>query len=469
MNPRNHQIGKLVLKLEFDSEQAANELQKSFTGTFETQVKSVLDEVFSSLSNNGETIVIDHLKLNLGQIKFDDFAASLKNEVINSVQKILIAEAKEEIPAEVLKIPDSKTSFEILIFFIQNGHFPWWAGESTIHQLETAFISTTAFSDVAVQNKFYQVLSSPNCQKRLAVQFSEDFNRILISKFNPENAEIIFKTIELFKNILTKIQLSIEEIAREWPVLVWPILLLPQEKANFRKQIPSKVILAFCEKYQLNVAEVSTQLQNHKDFENLVFIEKNQESEPIVPDKLKDLTKKTRKEQVKKEPSTTEIIIANAGLVIFYPFLQQLFKHLNLMEGTAFLIENHHEKAVLITQFLVTGQFETEEFELPLNKLIAGWPIEKPLAKAIILAENEQAIVEDFLCQIIKNWPALKNTSIAGLRETFLQRNGILRSAPEKWTLKIERKTVDILRDSLPWPISIVKLPWMDKILYVEW
>lgn len=217
------------------------------------------------------------------------------------------------------------------------------------------------------------------------------------------------------------------------------------------------------------MAEVSTQLQKVKVFENLVFIEKNQESEPVVPDKLKDPAMKTRKDHGKKEPSATEIIIANAGLVIFWPYLQQLFKDLNLMEGTAFLSDFHHEKAVLITQFLVTGQFETEEFELPLNKIIAGWPIEKPLAKAIILAENEQAIVEDFLSQIIKNWPALKNTSIAGLRETFLQRNGILRSDHEKWSLKIERKTVDILRDSLLWPISIIKLPWMDKILYVEW
>lgn len=469
MNPRNHQIGKLVLKLEFDSEQAANELQKSFTGTFETQVKSVLDEVFTSLSNNGETIVIDHLKLNLGQIKFDDFAASLKNEVINSIQKILITETKEDIPDEVLKFPDSKTNFEILIFFLLNGHFPWWTDEITIHKLETTVISTTAFSDVTIQNQFYEVLSSPNCLKRLAVQFSEDFNRLLISKFYSENAEIIFKTIELFKNILTKIQLSIEEITREWPVLIWPILLLPQEKANFRKQIPSKVILAFCEKYHLDDAEISTLFQKDENFENLVFIEKNQESEPIVPDKLKELATKTRKEPGKNEPSTTEIIIANAGLVIFWPYLQQLFKDLNLMEDTAFLSDFHHEKAVLITQFLVTGQFETEEFELPLNKILCGWPIEKAVRKAIILAEHERTIVEDFLSQIIKNWSVLKNTSIAGLRETFLQRNGILRSAPEKWTLKIERKTVDILRDSLPWPISIIKLPWMDKILYVEW
>jgi len=461
MNPRNHQIGKLVLKLEFDSEQAANELQQTFTGTFESQVKTALDEVLSTFSNNGETIVIDHLKINLGKISLNDFAGNLKKEVQNSLQKLLNSKSKNEILDEVVKIPASENSFEILIFFLKYGHFPWWAGEISQQQLEYRVMNITSFYDSETQSKFIEILNSSNCRQRLSVQFSEDFNRQLISNFYPEFAGFIFKTIDQFKNILTKIQISIEEIAREWPVLVWSLLIENKESAIFKRQFPAKILSAFCDKFNLNLAEVSLQLQNNQDFkpafqDNLTISEKKPEkSSQIKPEK--------------REPSTTEIIITNAGLVIFWPFLQQLFKDFYLLEGNGFLSDFHHEKAVLLTQFLVTGELETAEFQLPLNKIIAGWPIEKPVGKAIKLDENEQAIVEDFLSQIIKNWPALKNTSIAGLRETFLQRNGILRSDHEKWSLKIERKTVDILRDSLPWPISIIKLPWMDKILYVEW
>jgi len=461
MNPRNHQIGKLVLKLEFDSEQAANELQQTFTGTFESQVKTALDEVLSTFSNNGETIVIDHLKINLGKISLNDFAGNLKKEVQNSLQKLLNSKSENEILDEVVKIPASENSFEILIFFLKYGHFPWWAGEISQQQLEYRVMNITSFYDSETQSKFIEILNSSNCQQRLAVQFSEDFNRYLISKFYPENAEIIFKTFNQFKNILTKIQISIEEIAREWPVLVWSLLIENKESAIFKRQFPAKILSAFCDKFNLDLAEVSLQLQNNQDFkpafqDNLTISEKKPEkSSQIKPEK--------------REPSTTEIIITNAGLVIFWPFLQQLFKDFYLLEGNGFLSDFHHEKAVLLTQFLVTGELETAEFQLPLNKIIVGWPIEKPIVKAINLDENEKVIVEIFLKEIIKNWPSLKNTSIAGLRETFLQRNGILRSAHEKWSLKIERKTVDILRDSLPWPISIIKLPWMDKILYVEW
>jgi len=461
MNPRNHQIGKLVLKLEFDSELAANELQKSFTGTFETQVKSALDEVFSTISNNGETIVIDHLKINLGQINFGNFATSLKNEVKNALQKLLITRTNEEIPDEVVKIPASKTAFEILIFFLKYGHFPWWAGEISLPQLENLVIKETPFAGSETQSKFAEILSSSNCRQRLAVQFSEDFNRQLISNFYPEFAGFIFKTIDQFKSILSDNQISEKEISREWPVLIWPLLIENKESAIFKRQFPAKILSAFCEKFNLNLAEISAQLKYNQDFKP--DFQDNLNISKTKPEK------NAQQKPKKKEPSTTEIIIANAGLVIFWPFLQQLFKDFYLLEGSGFLSDFHHEKAVLLTQFLVTGQFETEEFQLPLNKIIVGWPIEKPIVKAINFDENEKVMVENFLNEIIKNWPALKNTSIAGLRETFLQRNGILRSDHEKWSLKIERKTVDILRDSLPWPISIIKLPWMDKILYVEW
>ena len=461
MNPRNHQIGKLVLKLEFDSEQAANELQKTFTGTFENQVKQALDEVFSTFSNNGETIVIDHLKINLGKINFEDFATRLKNEIKHYLQKLLITETKEEISDEFVKIQASKTKFEILTFFLQNGYYPWWASEITVQQLETDVINETKFENRNIQTKFSEVLASTTCRQRLSVQFSEDFNRQLIMKFYPETADFIFRTIEEIRIFLTGNRISDKEITCKWPVLVWPLLFDKEELDVFQKQFPTKIFLVICEKLNLNFAGTLAQLQNLPEFEP------DFQDNLINPDKKSEQI--SQKKPEKKEQSTTEILIANAGMVIFWPYLQQLFRDFNLMQGTEFINEKHLEKAVLLTQFLVNGEFETEEFQLPLNKILCGWPIEKPVGKVMIFEENEKAIVEDFLKEIIKNWPALKNTSIAGLRETFLQRNGILRESQQKWTLKIERKTVDILRDSLPWPISIIKLPWMNKILYVEW
>ncbi|NCG26197.1 MAG: hypothetical protein GWP42_01465, partial [Verrucomicrobiales bacterium] len=55
------------------------------------------------------------------------------------------------------------------------------------------------------------------------------------------------------------------------------------------------------------------------------------------------------------------------------------------------------------------------------------------------------------------------------LREGFLLRDARLLELEESWQLKVEGKTLDILMDGMPWSFGIIKLPWMDKRLIVEW
>jgi hypothetical protein len=64
----------------------------------------------------------------------------------------------------------------------------------------------------------------------------------------------------------------------------------------------------------------------------------------------------------------------------------------------------------------------------------------------------------------------LRNTSPDGLRGTFLIRSGklCLRDGGD-WSLQVESNSFDILLDQLPWGISMIKLPWMEKMLWVEW
>jgi hypothetical protein len=37
------------------------------------------------------------------------------------------------------------------------------------------------------------------------------------------------------------------------------------------------------------------------------------------------------------------------------------------------------------------------------------------------------------------------------------------------WRLQVEQKAIDILLGSLPWGLNVVKLPWMESMLMVEW
>jgi hypothetical protein len=35
--------------------------------------------------------------------------------------------------------------------------------------------------------------------------------------------------------------------------------------------------------------------------------------------------------------------------------------------------------------------------------------------------------------------------------------------------LQVEQKAVDVLLNTLPWGIGVIKLPWMKEILHTEW
>jgi len=70
---------------------------------------------------------------------------------------------------------------------------------------------------------------------------------------------------------------------------------------------------------------------------------------------------------------------------------------------------------------------------------------------------------------VIRTWEKIGNTSIDGLRQGFLRRDGKLSERGGRLYLQMEISGIDVLLDYLPWNLSIVKLPWMKEILFVEW
>jgi hypothetical protein len=71
---------------------------------------------------------------------------------------------------------------------------------------------------------------------------------------------------------------------------------------------------------------------------------------------------------------------------------------------------------------------------------------------------------------VIGHWDAVGDTSVGGLRGTFLVRPGkFFQRGNGDDVLQVEPRSFDILLDRLPWGIGMIQLPWMQKILWVEW
>ncbi|WP_447985977.1 contractile injection system tape measure protein [Nitrospira sp. Nam74] len=176
-----------------------------------------------------------------------------------------------------------------------------------------------------------------------------------------------------------------------------------------------------------------------------------------------------REQEIEDEPCDEEIYIANAGLVLAAPYLPSLFDRLYLTEQGAFKDRKAAERAVHLLQYLINERTASPEYQLVLNKLLCGVRTGTPIAREIALIDPEQEIIEGLIQGMIRNWTSIGQTSSAGLRQSFLQREGRLQRKEDAWHLLVEPRAYDVLLDQIPWSFSIIKYPWMERILHVDW
>lgn len=164
--------------------------------------------------------------------------------------------------------------------------------------------------------------------------------------------------------------------------------------------------------------------------------------------------------------------IGNAGLVLVHPFLPMLFRRLGFIEtaadGAQHVRKIDGARAVHVLQYLVDRRGDAAEPELVLNKQLCGLARDFP-ASPIELDDHERASCDELLHAVLGNWPSMHSTSSSALRVTFLQREGQLEWRDGACALTVRRKTVDVLREQLPWHLNIVAHPWMPQHLKVTW
>lgn len=167
---------------------------------------------------------------------------------------------------------------------------------------------------------------------------------------------------------------------------------------------------------------------------------------------------------------TDGLYVEDAGLIILHPFLPQLFGKCGwLNEQKQFRDAAAGTLAIHALHYLATGDPEPAEYRLVFPKILTGLLPEALLQPVEPLSESQKNACEALLRDVIEHWKAIGATSPAGLRETFLQRQGKLIHIYSGWQIAIEHRTVDILLGRLPWGISLVRLPWMGEMLTAQW
>lgn len=163
--------------------------------------------------------------------------------------------------------------------------------------------------------------------------------------------------------------------------------------------------------------------------------------------------------------------VNNAGLVLLAPFLGHYFRRLNLVdESGRFKASDCRAGAVAALQAACDPESEGRCFhegELALNKLLCGWPPDRPL-EAARLPPPERGEVAALIAAVTDQWSALGEMAPGGFAASFLRRQGTLR-LDGVYRLHVERLPQDLPLARLPWALSIISTAWMERPLEVFW
>ena len=163
------------------------------------------------------------------------------------------------------------------------------------------------------------------------------------------------------------------------------------------------------------------------------------------------------------------IPVSDAGLVLLHPFIGRMMMNLGLVKKGDFVSPLARIRAVHLLRDL-TGSAEPHySHNLVLEKILCGLPVGYALPPEWKPTKEEKEEIEALLHAVCEYWRPLSKSSNRALCESFILREGTVERFQDTWTVRVEGRTIDILMDDLPWEISIIMLPWLDKPIAVEW
>jgi hypothetical protein len=513
----NHIIEKVVLEVNTGSELQANQIKNNVSLFFQNEVFPVLDELLNSYDTNQQIIRFDRLDVDF---KIDSWEnrQTLKTEFLQRIkqqideahiqhQNLMTSDLGEQISQEdTLNLENSKQLLEpqqneqsTFLFFLENGYLPWFGREEYISKIT----AKTNWRINLKQNVFLtrlKVLLQTNqiALERFVLQFSDDTILVFVEfckVLELGEKKIVLNFIDKLslesrkQFTMSLVNISISSEWQKWVVKVLKPIFLEVEKNNLDlksdNQLKQKVDEIIQQFFTKDTYEKFFQIPKG-DFEKMVLEnhsiewDENTKRGPAVGEEaslvesptimFQDfVSSKKEKEPPFFESGSSDIFVQNAGLVLFHPFLPVFFKAFKWVNEKGRIRKEHLFHVVQAIHYCATCVDTFFESDLIFEKYLCGLPLNKPIPKRSLLNKEIKEEADNMITQVIRNWPALKNTSIDGLRQMFIQREGKLIQTEKGCRLIVERKAQDILLESLQWNISIVKLPWKDDLLFVEW
>jgi hypothetical protein len=493
-------------------------LQRSLAKLCNDELTPVFEKVLNQFSPASGFLMIDRLDIDAGILPLKSLETELPRAVQEALERglreIIPAETKQSDPMSMIgstehvsrnaqRIDSGEIIFKAFIHFLKTGRLPLSFNIPTETSLEEILGSLWQDGDSAellpsFRGDLLHTLMDTDAQKRLSLQFSSGFQESVLEKLSPTSLPVIHSIFKILATLHLPESVLKESERQIWQFAFGKIAAGKNVTIGYisKKIVDSNTFLSgewkdCLEKIELDLTakrsnvisgKKKKQLHGEKDLTEYSKAQdpnkekadkgrvKREHDSKEVPDNHRRSENHSHFETANKrigENIQEGIYIQNAGLVILHPFLPQFFSTLGFASEAQLL---QPERALCLLHFLATGQMIAPEYELILPKILCNVPLSYPVQSDVALTASERAEAVALLEAVVRHWDALRNSSSDGLRGSFLVRNGKL--TPHEngdWLLQVESMGFDILMDQLPWGISTIQLPWMRKMLWVEW
>jgi hypothetical protein len=470
-----HVVNRLQFEVVCSDEELSLNLRQNFAQTVQQEIAQIIDEVCSESVGEDESIKIDRIELDMGSFSRHTFGTDFRT-VFRQKLRAELAKQLAAIPPQSRQISRLLSDTEMLLYFLSNGSLPWFADEGTIN-LDEIFCNVALNHAEVLKCFFAHVKSNENIWKRLAWQFNASSKEVIISL----SAELK-KAQEVLLSWVTQIVNKLN--APGSPTVEFVGTDIQKEFSNINAIIIKNAPAIFTYSGSINVLQRVFQSHIDEVFKaNQALADEATAELPVITGISQPETgisgdsKQTAQNDSVIASSSTgtaaddvqKYSVKYAGIVLLAPFLKPFFTQLNLLNGKEWKNTESGFRAVHLLKFLASGQKKVPEYALVFEKILCGLPADLPLPLDIILTDEEITESESLLKAVITHWNVLKNTSTDGLRESFMKRDGLLTQKENGWLLQVERKTLDVLLDSIPWGFSTISLVWTRDLIFVEW
>lgn len=459
-----HLINRLKFEMFCSDEWQAFNLRENFAQTFQPQIQQIVDRVCAELVPENQLVRIDRLEIEMGQFSPHSFGASFESVFAYRFEQALRKQLARNTPEQKqLAILTSAT--ETFEYFLKTGNLPWWINAQDL-EFETMNISVFGDVPASIQLFFDAQRENVVLWRRAAWQMTAHAKAVLVQFFAALRAAL--QLLEHWRITLASLQIATEiASAIELPDELLLTLVLMEAPEIFKTSDVYTVLwLPFAEEIRKqglgkNIPE--------PDIEAVIAALSRNENIPVGASFVQHAPIVAMPPEHVYDAADERYFVNHAGIILLTPFFKQFFEQLELFKDGEWTSFEAHMKAVHLLGFLSTGVQQLPEYALPLEKIICGMPVAMPIRMDIELNKTDIAHCHDLLQAVISHWTALKNTSIDGLRGNFLVRDGLLTAHENGWQLRVERKTLDVLLDQLPWGFTTAAFPWRQDLILTEW